>query len=80
MFDNPNQPNNEIQPVVVNAVGSPVQMNIRSAVSTKTNKPYDYLEIMIGEWEIRQFFQSPLERKEFTRVLDQIKSGNSKPF
>lgn len=80
MFDNPSeqpQPQSN-QPVIVNGVGSPIQIRIQSSVSSKTNKPYEYLQTVIGEWEIRTFFQSPLERKEAERVLNIInKSGSS---
>lgn len=78
MFDNNEQSQStNIKPIIVNGVGSPIQIKIKSAVSSKTNKPYDYLQVLIGEWEIRNFFQSPLEKKEAQRVLDIINKANS---
>lgn len=75
MYDN--NESDKTKQVVVNGMGSPVRISIESAVSQKTQRPYEFLQISLGEWDFRQYFQSPLERKEAQRVLDQINKGNA---
>lgn len=55
--------------ILLNAIGSPVQIQVKKAVSAKTGREYEYLHLVIGEFESRIFFKSQLEKKEVNRVL-----------
>ncbi len=59
-----------IKEIIVNKAGSPVQIQIKKAVSKKTGKDYEFLSITIGQYGFPMvFFRSPLEKKEVQRVL-----------
>lgn len=73
---NDNQ-SNQNQPVIVNGFNSPVRISIDQGIAKESKKPYDYMNLVIGEWEQRIFFKSPLERKELERVLAIINKGNA---
>lgn len=72
--DNPSTQN---KPVIVNGQNSPVRISIEEGIAKESKKPYDYMNLVIGEWEQRIFFKSPLERKELERVLALINKGNA---
>ena len=55
--------------IVVNAIGSPVQLEIKKGIAKETKAEYTYLNVVIGDFESRCYFRSPLEKREVERVL-----------
>ena len=61
--------------IILNEVGSPVQLRVKQEVSKKTNRPYDFLSVVMGDFEAMVFFRSPLEKKECERIIKMVESG-----
>jgi hypothetical protein len=55
--------------IILNATGSPVQIQVKTGTAKETGREYEYLYLVIGDYETRVFFRSPLENKEVKRVL-----------
>jgi hypothetical protein len=55
--------------IILNDTNSPVQLQVKTGVAKETGREYEYLSVIIGDYETRVFFRSPLENKEVKRVL-----------
>jgi len=46
-----------------------ISVTVESAISEKTKKPYEYLKVVIGEWEERVFTRSKFDLKYIKEYL-----------
>lgn len=47
-----------------------LEINLKEEVSKKTNKPYKYIQVVIGDWTGRLFVQSPFEMQYIEKYIN----------